>query len=66
VICTCQEPPWPYLWQPNPAFEQWVERHAVELCADAHEADARPCIDHLHQARQVGVWRAGAADVVTS
>jgi hypothetical protein len=56
------------VWQPNPAFDQWVERHAIELCADAPEGhtDARPCFEHLHQARRLGRSWAANPDVVTS
>jgi hypothetical protein len=35
----------------NPDYDQWVERTAVLMCSEAHEADALPCSDHVHEAR---------------
>lgn len=37
----------------NPASDKWVERVAIWLCADEHEADALPCSEHLAKARAV-------------
>lgn len=59
MTCTCfttTPPPRPYVSRPNPAFEAWVERHAIELCnAAPMHIDAWPCLRHLHQARQAGL-----------
>jgi hypothetical protein len=45
-------PPTPTRVVANPEFDNWVERAAILLCVQAHEADGIPCLDHLHQARQ--------------
>jgi hypothetical protein len=56
--------PYPYEKRENPAFAVWVERRAVELCADAvpeNHTDARPCLEHLQDARWegFGAWGLG-------
>jgi hypothetical protein len=58
------QPPYPYQKRENPAFTEWVERRAAELCADAvpsNHADARPCLTHLQVARWegFGAWGLG-------
>lgn len=46
-------PPSPTIVVWNPKSEQWVERLAIWLCADEHEAAAIPCAEHLQRARAV-------------
>jgi hypothetical protein len=60
---TTNGPPYPYEKRESPAFTAWVERRAVELCTEAEpeHTDARPCHDHVLEARWegFGAWGLG-------
>jgi hypothetical protein len=64
-----RQPPMPTITRENPAFAAWVERRAIEFCADSeavgHPVEALPCWGHLHNARREGLdyWHKARAEL---